>query len=481
MMRTTEARRTSQAARNLLLGVAGLFLLVTLPVVVAGQPLADDYHTCLRPTQVGLDGFLGESTRRMGAVRPARFVEIFVIAPLCQQVPFGLVILVPLVLTLLVGVLLRGLLRDLDLPPPWPEVGAALWLLHPLGTEAALWPSALHVPLGLALALVALRLYRRGRHGWAAVATVAACLSVEIVLAFPLAAWMACPPEQRRRATAVCIGTALLLVPAYALWPGTDPRSAVPLTDRIVAVFSDPGWYVRFPVAGLGLHSIALAVWWAFPVSLAVLALGGWVGARFGPRLLGDDPTDPPPPRQALLGWGAATAALIALVNVPLITTLPRGHTPRTFTPTWLILAALLPVVASRVRWRRARVAGAAGGLFAAAALLSLALSASVRLETGEFNQAATRYLARRVPNGGVVAVCDVPRTVVTPAPVGSFALHEFAYDWAAEDAMRYHAGRDAEVRLGGPLWGTRCPDPGGADLVVSFDELRRAAAEGTP
>jgi hypothetical protein len=164
-----------------------------------------------------------------------------------------------------------------------------------------------------------------------------------------------------------------------------------------------------------------------------------------------------------------------------LIVTLPRGHTPRTFTPTWLILAALVPVAASRVRWRRARVVGAVAGLFATAALLSLALSVSVRLETAEFNEAATRYLARRVADGGVVAVCDVPRTVVTPAPVGSFALHEFAYDWAAEDAMRYYAGRNAEVRLGGPLWGTRCPDPGGADLVVGFDELRRAAAEGIP
>jgi len=481
MVQMAAARGSSQASRNLLLAVAGLFLLVTLPVVVAGQPLADDYHTCLRPTQIGLDGFLGESTRRMGAVRPARFIEIFVIAPLCQQVPFGLVILVPLVLTLLVGLLLRGLLRDLGLPPPWPEVGAALWLLHPLGTEAALWPSALHVPLGLALALAALRLYRRGRHGWAAAATVAACLSVEIVLAFPLAAWMASPPEQRRRAAAIAAGIALVLVPAYALWPGTDPRSAVALTDRVVAVFSDLGWYVRFPAAGLGLHSIALAIWWAFPASVAILAVGGWVGGRFGPRLLGDGSAAPPPPRRALLRWAAAAAVLIALVNVPLIVTLPRGHTPRTFTPTWLVLAALVPVAASRVRWRWPRLVGVAGGLFATAALLSLALSVWVRLETEEFNQAATRYLAGRVPDGGVVAVCDVPRTVVSPAPVGSFALHEFAYDWAAEDAMRYYTGRDADVRLGGPMWGTGCPDRGGADLVVGFEELRRAAGAGTP
>src|SRR4029434_3433819 len=101
------------------------------------------------------------------------------IAGLCQRIPFGFVILIPLALKLGVALMLRGLLRDLRLPAPCPEIGAALCLLEPLGTEAALWPSALHLHLGLGLALGALRLYRRGRLGWAAVVTLAACPRAE--------------------------------------------------------------------------------------------------------------------------------------------------------------------------------------------------------------------------------------------------------------------------------------------------------------
>src|SRR4030095_1417566 len=81
------------------------------------------------------------------------------------------------------------------------NVAGGVWLPQPLGTEAGLWPAALHVPLGLVLALVAVRLYRRGRLGWAAVANLGAAMSVEQVI-FPLtlAAWLVSPPGKRRRA-----------------------------------------------------------------------------------------------------------------------------------------------------------------------------------------------------------------------------------------------------------------------------------------
>ena len=59
--------------------------------------------------------------------------------------------------------MLRGLSYDLGVDTPWPEIGAALWFLQPLGTEAGLWPAALHIPLGLVLALAALRMHARGR------------------------------------------------------------------------------------------------------------------------------------------------------------------------------------------------------------------------------------------------------------------------------------------------------------------------------
>ena len=137
---------------------------------------------------------------RLGVIRATRFVEILLSTGVCRSLPFGVVIAVRLVLTILVGLLLRNLLRHPDIPPPWADVGAALWLLQPLGSEAALWPAAVHVPLGLALALGSLLLFRRGRTVSATVAAAAALLSVEqLILALRLAAWLVAPPDRRTR------------------------------------------------------------------------------------------------------------------------------------------------------------------------------------------------------------------------------------------------------------------------------------------
>jgi hypothetical protein len=472
-----EQVRAATAGRWLLAVVALLFVGVVTPVMLQGSPLADDYHTCLRPVEDGSYGpFLSDSWRELGAVRPARFLEIATIAGLCQRVPFGLVILVPLVLKLAVALVLRGLLRDLRLPAPWPEVGAALWLLEPLGTEAALWPSALHIHLGLALALGALRLYRRGRLGWAALVTLGACLCVEqVIFAFPLAVWLVTPRQHRRSAVTVAAVVVVAVLAVYATWPGADFRTAVPLTRRLGAFFAQPGWYVIFPAAGLGLHSGLNALLWAFPFSVAVLAVGVAVGARAGPALLASS-SGPRLERGPVLRWGLGVAGLLLLVNLPLIITLPRGYTPRTFTPSWLVLVVVAAVALSRVRWRRPRLAGAAAGAFAAVALLSLALSVWVRVETVEFTRASSRWLAERVPEGGSVEVCDVPRNAVRPAPVGAFALHELHWEWATQDATRYYTGRSITVRRTGQFWPGPCPSTPRADLTVSFDELRRAS-----
>lgn len=469
--------RAAAAGRWLLVAATLLFLAVVTPVVLKGAPLADDYHTCLRPVQDGAYGpFLRDSWRELGAVRPARFLEIAAIAGLCQRVPFGLVILIPLVLKLAVAVVLRGLLRDLRLRPPWPEVGAALWLLEPLGTEAALWPSALHIPLGLGLALGALRLYLRGRLGWAALATLGACLSVEqVIFAFPLAAWLVVPPEQRRRATLVATGVVVPVLMLYATWPGADFRTAVPLTRRLTAFLAQPEWYVVFPANGLGLHSGWWALVWAFPASVAVLAVGAAAGARAGPALLAGA-AGAGLERRAAVRWGIGVAALLALVNLPLIVTLPRGHTPRTFTPTWLVLDVVATIVLSRMPWRRPRLAGAGGGVLLAIMLLSLVLSVSVRVRTAEFTEASSRWLASHVPEGGSVEVCEVPRNAVEPAPLGAFALHELHWEWAAQDATRYYTGRTITVRREGRYWPRPCPSMPRADVTVDFADLRRAA-----
>ena len=472
-----EQVRAAIAGRWLLVVVAVLFLVVVAPVVLEGAPLADDYHTCLRPVEDGSYGpFLADSWRELGAVRPARFLEIAAIAGLCQRIPFGFVILIPLALKLAVALLLRGLLRDLRVPAPWPEIGAAVWLLEPLGTEAALWPSALHLHLGLGIALGALRLYRRQRLGWAALATLAACLCAEqVIFAFPLAVWLVAPRRQRRAATTTAAAVVVAVLAVYATWPGADFRTAVPLSRRFEAFFVDPEWYVIFPAAGLGLHSGLHALVWAFPLSVAVVAAGVAAGGWAGPVLLAGRP-GPRLERQTLARGALGVAGLLLLVNLPLMITLPRGYTPRTFTPSWLVLVAAAAMALSRLRWRRPMVVGALAGGFAAVALLSLSLSVWVRVETAEFTRSSSRWLAAHVPEGGSVEVCDVPRNVVQPAPVGAFALHEFHWEWAAQDATRYYTGRDLTVRRAGRYWPRPCPSAPRADLTLTFAELERAS-----
>jgi hypothetical protein len=470
-----ERRRTGPRRRDLaaVLLATGGFTLLCLPVVVRGAPLADDFHNCVEPERAGLDTFFAASTDRLGAVRPARFLEILLTTGVCQHLPFGFAIAIPLALTLLVAGLLRLLLQDLGTPAPWPAVGVVLWLAQPLGTEAALWPAALHVPLGLALALAALLLHRRGRPGLAAAATLGACLSAEqVILALPLAVWLTTPVQRRRRATVLTLLVVVGVLAAYAIWSGADPRLQVPIGERLRGAVADPSFYAEFPAVGLGVHSIPLAMRWAFPASVAVVAAAALLGWRVGPALSGHDQRRaaawPTVARRAL-----QVATLIALINLPLVVQVPRQGSPRTFTPTWLVLVAAAASAGWRVRWRRPRVLGAVLGLFVGGAVLSLALSVSVRVHTADFNEAAVRLLAERTHDGSVIAICDVPRTAVEPAPRGAFAVHEFIYDWAARDALYYYTGRTATFRLAGPLWGTHCPNTAGADLVLGFEELR--------
>jgi hypothetical protein len=471
---TDRGRRLAAAAPIVLVAASILFVAVTLPAVVGGGPLADDYYNCLRPTEIGYDGFVGESARRLGVVRPARFVEIFTIGSLCQQVPFGVVILVPLAITVFVAFSIRGLLRDVSVPGIWADVGGAIWLLHPVGAESALWPSALHVNLGLAAALWALRWYRRERYVLATVGALVAFLSVEqSVLALPLAAWMVSEGEGRRRSAIVCAAAAGAVTVAYVLWPGTDPRAAMPLTDRLAAIADDPLWYVKFPAAGLGLHSIPLAIGWAFPVSVLLIGAGAWLGIAARPRLATGDPP-PGLDRGSLARWALGIAVLLVLVNLPLMA--QKGLDPRTFTPTWLLLAVLVPLFATRVWMPRSSWAWGLGGALAAACVLSIALSVWVRSTNAGFTEASAQYIAERTSDGDLVVVCGVERSAVRPAPVGSYALNEFVYDWAAEYALLYHTGRQARFRVAGPLLGTDCPEGADADLVVGFHELLTAA-----
>ena len=459
----------------MVLGAAAVLIAVAAPVIWNGTPLADEYHLCLRPQRDGGYGpYFADIWADTGVVRPARFIELFLVSGLCDRVPFGAIIVVPLLIKLAGAPLLWGLLKDLRLPAPWPAVGAALWLLEPLGTEAALWPAALHVNLGLVLALLALRLHVRGRLGWGAAATLAACLSVEqAIFSLPLAAWLVVPKEHRRQAAMITAGVCLVVLLAYALWSGENPRQDVALDERFANVFVDPLWYFRFSAVGLGLHSGLVGFLWALPWSIPLVAGCAGAGWRYGPALLADGAAGPPQRRAAWVTT-AQVAVLVGLVNLPLLVT-EVGQSARTFTPTWLVLAAVIPLGLSRISAARHRLAGLALGAFAGFAVLSLTLSSWVRVETVTFEAVALEWIAEQTRDGDVVAICEVPRTAVEPAPAGAFHLHTFHSQYGG--ALEYHTGRIAELRRSGEeYWGTRCPDLTDADLVVDFDDLQALA-----
>ena len=462
------------AGRIILIVAVVAFVAIAIPLVWRGAPLADDFNNCIAPTELGLDGFVRASWQQLGAIRPARMLEILLTAGVCSSLPFGVAIVVPLLLTLSIALLVCGVLRDFGIPKSWADVGGALWLLQPLGTEAGLWPAALHVPLGLALALAAVRLYRRGRLGWAVVANLGAAMCVEqVILPLPLVAWLVAPVGKRGRAAAASSAVAAGMVVSVLLWPGANPRLHLGLLERIAGLTADTFFYVGFPAVGLGLHSIPLAIWWALPWSVLVLAAGAIVGWWIGPSLTtasraGD--------RRALFAGVIAVVAIIVLTNVVVVFTVPQQGSPRVFAPTWLVLAVAAGAGGASVQWRSPRLLGTIGGLFAAGAVLSLMLSTSVRLRTADFTARAARVIAARIPDGGHVALCHVRRTVVQPAPRGAFAVHEFIYEWAAERALQYYTGHHATVYLSGELWDRPCPPVRDVDAVIDFDELLAGA-----
>jgi hypothetical protein len=331
------------------------------------------------------------------------------------------------------------------------------------------------VPLGLALTLVAIRLYRRPEKlGWAALATVGAVLSVEqVIFPLPLVVWLVTPQSQRRRAALVCAAVGACALGSFLVWPGANPRLRAGLADRIVGLWANPQFYVGYPAVGLGVHSIPLAVWWAWPWSAGALALGAAAGAAAGRSLVLAH--NPGPERRA---WRLLLPVLpiIALTNLVVVLAVPQQGSPRVFTPTWLVVAIAAPLAAAAVSWHRPRCLGALGGVFAVGAALSMAFSVSVRLRNADFTERATAIVASRVSDGGREAVCGVARTVVQPAPRGAYAVHDFIYDWAAERALTHYTGRRATIVLAGDMWKHPCPAPGDVEAVIQFDELLAAA-----
>lgn len=211
-------------------------------------------------------------------------------------------------------------------------------------------------------------------------------------------------------------------------------------------------------------------VLWAFPWSLIALVAGGAFGAFFGRRV--EASSRDKSPRLPAIAWGLA---LLAAVNLPLAVTLPHQDSPRVFAPTWMILAVGIGVLGSRLLVRRGFIVAALAGVLAAGALISQAFSVWVRVETATRTERAFTFLSERVPEGGVIAMCNVERSVIDGAPPGDFAGHEFLGDGTlqtefAEPALLYHTGRRADFRL--PGLQKECPATEDADIVVDFARL---------
>lgn len=460
---------------RVIFGTAAIaFVGIAIPLIWRGAPLADDFNNCLAPAELGLGGFISASWQQLGAVRPARILEILLTAGVCRSLPFGVAIVVPLALTITVALVGRALLRELGLPSMWANIGGALWLLQPLGTEAGLWPAALHVPLGLALALQSLRLYHRGRLAWAAVANLSAALCTEqVICALPLAAALVAPGGKRRRAAVVSSVVGALVIASFMLWPGANPRLSAGLIERIGGLTVNPAFYAGYAAVGLGLHSIPLALRWAWPWDVALLAAAAAIGWRLGPRVVRSArPIAAYTVRHVLF----AAVALVVLANLVVVFAVPQQGSPRVFAPTWLILALTAAMAGASARWQHPRLLGTSATVFAAGAVLSLMFSVSVRLKSADFTSRAAPLVAASIAEGGRIAICNVRRTVVEPAPRGAFAVHEFIYPWAAERALQYYTGRHATIYLAGDLWPHPCPPAADVDAVIRFDDMLAAA-----
>jgi hypothetical protein len=264
----------------------------------------------------------------------------------------------------------------------------------------------------------------------------------------------------------------VLVIATFFMWPGANPRLRTGTLERFAGLVANPSFYIGYPAVGLGLHSIPLAIVWAFPWSVAVLLAAAIIGWRIGPRVVA---ASRPFDTRNLASGLAAIGAIIVLANVVVVFAVPQQGSPRVFAPTWLVLAIGSAWAGARTNWRRPRTLGVCAVVFAAGAVLSLAFSASVRLRSADFTARATHLVATMTHDGERVAVCDVRRTVVEPAPRGAYAVHEFLEDWAAERALQYYTGRHVTIYLAGDLWDSPCPAAKDVDAVIPFDELLAA------
>lgn len=464
-----------RAAWTILAVAAVLLVLTAAPVLLRGGPMADDYATCVASDADGVIGFLRGDMAYRGAVRPVRYLNAAWVGALCGDVPFGVIMLLPLVATLWAGVQVHRLLSATGVSPAWSGAAGAAWLLNPVGLEIATWPAAAHVPIGLGAALLAARLLRARRWSAALASAVLGVLCLEqLIFVLPLLAWAAAPTDRRRGALAAAISVSVVVLAVYSVFPGLDERTTASVADRLVAPFQDLQWYIRFPAIGLGAGALPGTIRWAGLWTVVAVAAGGVLG---GWLLGGALRATPNPPssqmsRRELLQTAAVGLSVVLLLNLPSIVTVPRDTSPRIFAPTWMAMSVALGLIGARLPLRRPVVAGAVLGCAAALSALALGFAADVRVRHAELSEQLLARIASEVPQDGSVVLCAVPPKLVPNAPAGAFALHDLFYDWVAEPALLHHEGRRASVRVFHPR--EPCPTEPAADLHVSLDELLR-------
>ena len=200
----------------------------------------------------------------------------------CRSLPFGVAIAVPLALTITVALVGCALLRELGLPSIWANVGGAPGCCNRLEPKRDSGPPRYMCHLAL---LWPFKRYAStigaGLHGGCREPQCRSCTE-QVICALPLAAALVAAGGERRRAAVVSSVVGALVVASFMLWPGANPRLSAGLIERIGGLTVNPAFYVGYPAVGLGLHSIPLAVRWAWPWDVGIAGGGG--GDRMADR-----------------------------------------------------------------------------------------------------------------------------------------------------------------------------------------------------
>jgi len=330
------------------------------------------------------------------------------------------------VATLALCFLLSGLV-----PPDAAWLGAALFAVHPLGSEAVLWAVGRAEILAAVFGMVAFVTFARlpvpGGRDHVKLLVSAASFFVALCFKESAAVWLA-------------IGAAWLLLAGKAGRPATKTIAAraaayaVALAVYLALRVSAVGWarhevpFVDNPLAHAGAATRA---------ANGVLLFARYVGKMILPRTLSVEYGFDQLPVVPLFPWGAILALIAVAASVAAIVALVRkGHTvaaflaafvPIAFAVTGNVLFPIGTIFAERLAYTPLLGACALGGL----AVASIpARTARIALATALLAACATRTTVRAGDYRGLVALSEAtaaasPRSVKSLANAGRTRLRQ--------------------------------------------------------